>query len=74
MEYLLPCALFCIVIAAFASLPWSRHHPNHLFMLDLLNVAFGDGTQNSGLDSGVVQNSDTVSNSRVYDLAPKWKS
>jgi hypothetical protein len=31
-------------------MPWKRPHPNHLFMLDLLNVAIGDDAA-SGLES-----------------------
>jgi len=42
MQYLLPLALISVLVSALAAMPWSRPHPNHLFMLDLLSFAIGD--------------------------------
>ena len=50
VQYLLPCALVLILVAILPAMPWKRPHPNHLFMLDLLNAAIGDDAA-SGLES-----------------------
>ena len=50
MQYLLPCALILVLIAVLAAMPWSRPHPNHLFMLDLLSTALGDETTDRGCE------------------------
>ena len=55
MQYLLPCALISILVAVLAAMPWSRPHPNHLFMLDLLSAAIGDDTTASGFEFDAVQ-------------------
>ncbi len=41
MTYWLPCSLTLIFSALFAAIPWGHPHPNHLFMLDLLDAAIG---------------------------------
>jgi hypothetical protein len=45
MQYWLPCALIAVLVAVLAAMPWSRPHPNQLFMLDLLNAAIGEDSK-----------------------------
>ena len=54
VQYLLPCALVLSLVAILATMPWKRPHPNHIFMLDLLNAAIGDDAD-SGPESNSVQ-------------------
>ncbi len=42
MTYWLPCTLTSVLLAVLAAMPWARPHPNHLFMLELLNAVIGD--------------------------------
>ncbi len=42
MTYWLPCTFISILAAFLAAMPWSRPHPNHLFMLTLLASEIGD--------------------------------
>ncbi len=47
MTYWLPCSLTLIFFALLAAMPWKHPHPNHLFMLDLLDSEIGGDKTNS---------------------------
>jgi hypothetical protein len=38
MSEALPLVLLALVVAFLAAMPWSRPHPNHEFMLELLRI------------------------------------
>jgi len=42
-----PLALLAVLIILLAAMPWSRPHPNHLFMLELLQSQLGDESAKS---------------------------
>ncbi len=42
MMYWLPFALILVLLALVAVMPWSRPHPNHRFILKLLDAPIGD--------------------------------
>ena len=47
MQCLLPLALISILVAILSSMPSSRSHPNHVFMIDLLNAEPGEDSATS---------------------------
>lgn len=43
MFAILPLTLLGVAVAVVAAMPWHRPHPNHLFMLELLEAHLQDG-------------------------------
>lgn len=56
MFALLPLTLLGVAVVAVAAMPWHRPHPNHLFMLELLETHLQDGPELKG-DSAEARNS-----------------
>ena len=52
MSEALPFALLALFVVLLAAMPWHRPHPNHQFMLDLLQV-LGDDEQMKSCDSSL---------------------
>lgn len=46
MSLAVPLALLAVLIILLAAMPWSRPHPNHLFMLELLRSQLEDEQAN----------------------------
>ena len=46
MSLAVPLALLAVLIILLAAMPWSRPHPNHLFMLELLRSQLDDEQAN----------------------------
>jgi hypothetical protein len=47
MSEALPFALLALFVVLLAAMPWSRPHPNHQFMLELLRLLEEDEPTNS---------------------------
>ncbi len=47
MSLAVPLTLLAVLIILLATMPWNRPHPNHLFMLELLQSQLGDESAKS---------------------------
>lgn len=48
MFAILPLTLLGIAVVVVAAMPWHRPHPNHLFILELLETHLQDGPELKG--------------------------